>query len=206
MKLSDRNWKPFYLSELFEIKGSKTTNISIIKKSKQGKYPYITTQTNNNAQAGYYNFYTEKGNILVIDSAVVGFCTYQFYNFTASDHVEKLIPKFKINKYIALFLTTQINKNNSKKFNYGFKACQNRLKNTPIFLPIDKKGNPDYKFMETYMREKENKLKNQYKQFISLRLKNEYKKPVNQKNGRFFVLTIYLILNFLKAIIKQNFY
>lgn len=205
MKLSDRNWKPFCISELFEIKGSKTTHISIIKNLKPGNYPYITTQTNNNSQAGYYNFYTEKGNILVIDSAVAGFCTYQYNNFTASDHVEKLIPKFKINKYIALFLTTQINKNNSKKFSYGFKACQNRLKNTLIYLPINTQGKPDYEFMEIYMREKEEKLKKQYKEFISSRLGKIFKKPETPKQWKEFEIEqIFNSIERGKRLIKNN--
>ena len=58
LKLTDREWRAFKLEELFEIKGSKTTHISIIKNLKEGKYPYITTQTNNNGQAKYTKLYT----------------------------------------------------------------------------------------------------------------------------------------------------
>ena len=204
MKLSDRNWKEFYLSELFEIKGSKTTHISIIKKSSPGHFPYVTTQTNNNAQAGYYDFYTEQGGVLVVDSAVAGFCTYQQKNFTASDHVEKLIPKFKMSRYVALFLSTQINKNNIKKFSYGFKASQSRLKNTSIYLPITSDFQPDYEFMEAYMREKETKLKEQYKSFIISRLSEKCEKPVEPKKWKEFKIDDIFDIFSGKRLIKSN--
>lgn len=205
LKLTDREWRAFKLEELFEIKGSKTTHISIIKNLKEGKYPYITTQTNNNGQAKYTKLYTENGNILVIDSAVVGFCTYQKNNFSASDHVEKLIPKFNINKYIALFLTTQINNNNSKKFSYAFKASQTRLKDTVIFLPITELLQPDYKFMEAYMREKEESLKSQYKEFLSSRIKKTCKKPQEPKEWKEFEIeNIFTSIKRGKRLIKDN--
>ncbi|MDR3112760.1 MAG: restriction endonuclease subunit S, partial [Endomicrobium sp.] len=86
-------WKEFYLKDLFDVRGTKTTKIADLERYGKGKYPYITTQATNNGAAGFYDFYTEKGNVLVIDSAVIGRCSYQGYDFSASDHVEKLIPK-----------------------------------------------------------------------------------------------------------------
>ena len=71
-----------------------------------------------------------------------------------------------MNRYIALFLTVQINKNNKEKFSYGYKACQDRLKEMSIMLPVNSKGEPDYKFMEEYIREREEKLKQRYKEQV----------------------------------------
>lgn len=177
--LNDTEWKEIPVARLFKISGSKTTPKSILEQMGNGKYPYVTTQTTTNGQAGYYKVATEKGGVLTVDSAVAGFCTYQANDFSASDHVEVLTPKFSMNKYIALFLTVQINKNNQKKFSYGYKACQDRLREMSVMLPVDSKGEPDYKFMEDYIKEREDKLKKQYKELVKIRV-NNLQKEVNK--------------------------
>jgi len=175
--LDTSGWKRFKISDLFEVKGTQTTKLDDLILSGRGKYPYITTQSVNNGVAGYYNLFTEEGNVLTADSAVVGFCSYQEQNFSASDHVEKLVPKFKMNKYIALFLTTVINLENYR-YNYGRKFNHTKIKQTVVRLPAKQKVNekeeplfeqkqengvlvndlekplfePDWEFMEKYVK------------------------------------------------------
>lgn len=144
------DWKNFYLNNLFKITGSKTTPILELEEYEKGKYPYVTTQATNNGVEGFYNFYTEEGNILTVDSAVLGYCSYQPENFSASDHVEKLIPKFRVNKYIAMFLVTVLNKE-QYRYNYGRKCSQTRMKQIQIKLPA-KNGQPNFDFMENYIK------------------------------------------------------
>ncbi|MCI8777552.1 MAG: hypothetical protein HFI87_00145 [Bacilli bacterium] len=134
MDLKNTTWKQFKITDSFKIVRTKPTTIEELEEYGLGDYPYITTQSTNNGVAGKYNFFTEEGNVLTIDSAVVGYCTYQEKSFSASDHIEKLIPKFKLNKYIALFLATIINFQNYK-YSYGRKFNQNQIKNTELFLP-----------------------------------------------------------------------
>ena len=150
-ELNINNWQEFKLIDLFDIEGSKTTKASILEEIGSGKYPYITTKSTNNGIEGYFNTWTEKGNVLTIDSACVGTCYYQEENFTASDHVEKLIPKFKMNKYNALFLATVINQSNFK-YSYGRGRCKSRLKAETIKLPVNELNEPDYEFMEKYIK------------------------------------------------------
>ncbi len=149
--LDVKKWKNFNLVNLFEITGTKTTTIKKLQEIGKGNFPYVTTQASNNGIKGFYDFYTEKGGVLTIDSAVLGYCSFQEKNFSASDHVEKLIPKFKINKCIGLFLSTLLNKE-QYRFNYGRKASQVRLKTSKIKLPVDSLGNPDWEFMENYIK------------------------------------------------------
>ncbi len=146
------SWKGYKLSDLFIIKGTTTTTIDFLESIGKGDYPYVTTQATNNGVKNTYDFYTEEGNVLVIDSAVRGYCSYQELPFSASDHTEKLIPKnFDLNKYIALFLTTIINKEQFR-YSYGRKYNQMRIKDTEIKLPTDKGGNPDWQYMENYIK------------------------------------------------------
>lgn len=150
-ELNIKKWKPIRLDSIFTVTGSKTTSKKTLKVKGRGKYPYLTTQTSNNGVEGFYNFYTDEGNILVIDSAVRGFCSYQSENFTASDHVEKLIPKFNMNIFIGLFLSRIINLENFR-YSYGRKFNQDRIKNTSILLPVDNNNKPDWSFMENYIK------------------------------------------------------
>ena len=152
LELNINKWGKFKIKDLFLIVGSKTTLIDDLEEYGYGKFPYITTQSTDNGIVNYYNFYTENGNVLVIDSAVTGFCSYQETNFSASDHVEKLIPRFEnFNKYIGLFISTIINQENYRYF-YGRKFNQKRIRETVIELPIDNQGNPDWQFMEHYIK------------------------------------------------------
>lgn len=146
-----KKWKSFTISSLFDVMGSKTTPKRNLQEIGNGIYPYITTSSVNNGVEGFYDFYTEDGNVLVVDSAVKGVCSYQAQKFTASDHVEKLIPKFELNPYIAMFFITLVNLE-GYRYSYGRKFNQIRIKETEIMLPVGKNNEPDYKFMEDYIK------------------------------------------------------
>lgn len=148
--LETKYWQTFELKSLFNILGSKTTRISELEEYGKGRYPYVSTQASNNGVDGFYDYYSEKGGVLTVDSAVVGYCAYQPINFSASDHVEKLIPIFEMNKYIALFLVTILNLE-QYRYNYGRKCSQSRIKELKIKLP-SKDGQPDFSFMEKYIK------------------------------------------------------
>ncbi len=150
LDLDIKKWKLFQFTKIFNITGSKTTPVLELEEYGRGNYPYVTTQATNNGVEGFYNFYTEDGGVLTVDSAVLGYCSYQSYNFSASDHVEKLIPKFTMNKYIAMFLVAIINQE-QYRYNYGRKCSQDRMGKGNIKLP-SKNGSPDWEFMENYIK------------------------------------------------------
>ena len=145
----NRTWKSVKIEDIFLVRGTKTTPKDDLDDNLKS-HPYITTQATNNGTAKFSNNKTENGNVLTIDSAVAGTCFYQPDNFTASDHVEKLIPKFKLNVYIAMFLVTIINKE-QYRYSYGRKFNQIRIRNTKIKLPF-KNNMPDWKYVEQYIK------------------------------------------------------
>lgn len=150
--LNTGNWKEFKISDLFTISGSKTTKVEELEEYGNGIYPYVTTKASNNGVDGFYNFYTEDGNCLTIDSAVLGYCSYQELPFSASDHVEILRPMFNMNFNVALFFVTIINLD-IYRYSYGRKRSQKQIKKDVIKLPVDEHGKPDYKFMNDYIEE-----------------------------------------------------
>lgn len=148
--LNTDSWKEYLVSDYFTVTGTKTTKVDDLESYGLGNFPYVTTQAINNGVENFYNHFTEKGNVLTIDSAVLGYCTYQENPFSASDHVEKLTPKFKLNKYIALFFVTLFN-NECYKYSYGRKSNQIKIRNTILKLPT-KNNEPDWEFMEDYIK------------------------------------------------------
>lgn len=150
IKLDTNNWKYFPLIDLFTITGSKTTPKQELEEIGIGMFPNVTTQATNNGVDNFYDVHTEDGNVLTIDSAVLGYCSFQPLKFSASDHVEKLIPKFEMNNYIAMFLVTIMNLE-KYRYNYGRKASQTRIKTISIKLP-EKNGKPNFSLMEKYIK------------------------------------------------------
>lgn len=159
------------IEDIFEVYGSKTTPFNELgfKTETAVEYPYVTTKSTNNGIDGFFNFFTEEGNVITVDSATNGQIHYQFINFSASDHVEILKPKFKCNLYIGLFLKTAILVAIKGKYNYGYKCSQKRIKNQIIILPITDENNPDFEYMERYMKSKEKELIQKYQDYINMK-------------------------------------
>lgn len=150
------SWKEYIIDDdtdesLFSVEGSKSIVKYEVKEYGEGNYPYVVTSSENNGVEGMYDYYTEDGNVLTIDSATIGSCFYQELKFSASDHVEKLIPRYEnFNKYIGLFISTVINLEQAR-YGYGRKFAQKRIKPTTIKLP-SKNGKPDYEFIEKFIK------------------------------------------------------
>lgn len=156
MSLENVEWGEFFIGGddgLFDVVGTKTTHPSVLRKG--GSIPRVTCAATNNAIDDFYeNEPTEKGNVITIDSATIGYVSYQFNDFIATDHVEKITSKNKdINKYIGLFLKTSIDNSIIGKYGYGYKFSQKRIIRQKILLPIDKHGNPNWQFMEDYIKQ-----------------------------------------------------
>ena len=144
-------WRRFPIVSLFTVRGSKTTPPREVAALPPGDHPYVTTQATNNGVAGFYDHYTEDGGVLTIDSAVMGYCSYQARPFSASDHVEVLAPKFRMSPLAALFLVTLLNVE-QYRYNYGRKCSQKRLRHTSIALPATPNDTPNWRWMERFMQ------------------------------------------------------
>ena len=69
----------------------------------------------------------------------------------STEDVHVFNPKFKINKYVAFFLVALI-RMEKYRYSYGRKWGIERMNESLIKLPIDKSGNPDFEFMENYIK------------------------------------------------------
>ena len=145
------SWRRLSLPDLFDVSGTTTTPPRDLQYLPRGEQPYVTTQATNNGVGGFYSHATEYGGVIAVDSAVVGCCTYQATSFSASDHVEKLTPRFRMSAPVAMFLVTVLNME-QYRYNYGLKRAQKRLRREALKLPCTGKGNPDWAYMARYVR------------------------------------------------------
>ena len=150
-ELNVDNWQKFKLSDLFDINYGKFISDT---KDGTGSIPYITTTAENNGIGGYVDEPMYEGNCLTVASdGSVGSCFYQEGPFATSNIVSTLKPKkdTKFNKYIAMFFIPIIE---LEKFRYGYgrKFSVERVRATVIKLPATPEGEPDYQFMEDYIK------------------------------------------------------
>lgn len=154
MITQNKKWESFKITDLFEVKGTKTTPLKVLRTKNETEklYPYITTKSDFMGVDGFFKFFTEEGNVIVIDSATDGNIHYQETQFSASDHVEKLVPKFNMNKYTGFFIVASLRYALKNKFSYGYKLSQTRIKRQTLMLPVTDDGKPDFKYMEEYIK------------------------------------------------------
>jgi len=158
--LKSKNWKLFSVKQLFEISLGKPLHKNTIKdfsKTIKEEYlPYITRTTKNNGTEFYVNKRIVNSNQINKGEAICvgaeGFeAFYQKDDFITGNKVSILRNK-NITLLSALFLNTVLNLEFKKKFGYGRGLVKSRLENLFIKLPSDKNGNPDFEFMENYIK------------------------------------------------------
>lgn len=144
-------WGRFFIEDISEIVSGK----DIYERERiKGLIPYITATSNQNG-IGYFvgnsNDTLESECLSVNRNGSVGYCFYHSYKALYGNDTRKLRPKVK-NKYVSLFISMCIT-NQRKKYGYGYKMGTGRLKRQSILLPINDVGQPDWEFMEQYMRD-----------------------------------------------------
>ena len=146
------NLRKFKIGDLFNIEsGIRLTKAEISK----GDINFLgAIATNNGIREKIKTTKIRKANCITVNyNGSVGEAFYQPEPFFASDDVKVYRAKGKwiINELNALFLATAI-KTVGKAFCYSQKWSAKKMKYTYISLPVRKTGEPDYEFMETYIR------------------------------------------------------
>lgn len=160
--LNEKEWKEFSINNIFiDIQRGKR-----LKKDnhKIGKIPYVSSTAMNN---GVDCFVGNKDSVRVFSDCItiansgsVGASFYQPFSFVASDHVTKLHnPNF--NRYVYLFIS-QATKRFGEKYSFNREINDDRIKREKILLPINSKNEPDYEYMENYIKKIEFEKLSQY--------------------------------------------
>jgi type I restriction enzyme M protein len=154
--INTQEWGDFKYKDIFNINRGKDVIINCEKISNlinRNIYSLISSSDNNNG----VSICTQEGkklfngnNITIANNGSVGACFYQIKPFFATSDVS-ILENDKLNKYNALFIVSIIIKE-KYRFNYGRKWGLEKMQNHKIKLPITKEGNPDWQFMEDYIK------------------------------------------------------
>lgn len=143
-------WKSFELQELFDIERGRGPRKKDL--NGHGETPFITSSDSNNGMTGFTTMNPcHQGNTLGVNrNGSVGEAFYQPRAFCSTEDVHIFHPRFQMNPFIALFLTTLIRRERYR-FGYGRKWGIERMKRSRIKLPIRNDGTPNWKYMESYI-------------------------------------------------------
>lgn len=150
-EINTENWKYFEYQQLFSI----DRGVGPRRKDLDGTgfTPFVTSSDSNNGVTGFTSMPpTHKGNTIGVNrNGSVGEAFYQSEPFCSTEDVHIFTPKFELNPYTALFLATLIRRE-KYRFGYGRKWGIERMKKSIIKLPVLPTGEPDWDFMERYIK------------------------------------------------------
>ena len=206
LDLHDREWKEFYLRDIFPDiqRGKRLKTADHI----QGSIPYVSSSAINN---GVDAFIGNGGKVrkfeeclTLANSGSVGKTFYHSYEFIASDHVTSL-KSDKLNKYSYLFIATIVQRL-EEKYSFNREINDVRINKEKIVLPVDESGNPDYAFMEQYIKERERQIIQNYIGYIGYDAQIGGGKitPLNQKEWKEFYLCDIFTIRPGKRLTKSN--
>lgn len=192
-KLSDREWKEFKIGELFgKSNNSKPYHLNNLCEAKIG-LPYITrTSLNNGLQC-----IVEDGNYVKNPKNCISFGAENAeYFYQPSEYVagNKMYYYYKDNASVSSlkFVTQCLNKGiQNCGFGYGMGLTGTRSDTRKILLPVTESGEPDFEFMENYIKELEAEKLAEYKTYVQKRLAELSKQelpPLENKEWKDFYI------------------
>lgn len=144
-------WKEFKYKQLFSIERGRGPRIN---NAELGDTPFITATESNNGLTSFVDYpAVHKGNCITVNrNGSIAQAFYQENNFCSTEDVHIFYPKhFELTKEISFFLITLIKKE-KYRFGYGRKWGIERMNNSIIKLPVDSSGNPDWLYMENFIK------------------------------------------------------
>jgi hypothetical protein len=153
--LDTGKWLDFEFNKIFDFKrGKRLTTLDQI----DGDIAYISSTKTNNGIDNHItppDYMVIYNNVMTINnSGSVGYAFFHNYDFVCSDHCTVISIKdktIKLNEYIALFLKPII-ESIKPKYNFAREISDYRLNKEKISLPVDNEGNPNWEYMENYIK------------------------------------------------------
>lgn len=155
MRIDASNWKPFIISEMFDIHPTKAySNLSKDELDDGGLTPFVVNSAENNGIGGYSTLKpTESGGIITFSDTTDGNTFfYQPKPFIGFAHVQGMYPiKRNWSENELLFLVAILTFVNYGRYNYGRKMTRDNILNTKVLLPVIQ-DEPDWIFMDKYIK------------------------------------------------------
>ena len=156
LKIHTENWQWFNLGNIFtKLEKCKCSNATELLED-GNEIAYIGAKKSENGIMKYVlrnEDLVSKGNCIVFigdGQGSVGYCTYQPYDFIGST---TLIAGYNpnLNVYNAHFLISVLDQERYR-YSFGRKYKKEIIKASKIKLPVDQFGNPDWQWMEDYIK------------------------------------------------------
>lgn len=165
-KVDTREWGEFRVGELFEVKISKSVDKGGLEFAEDGEYDFIGRTPLNNGIQGRLNklkFEANQEGTYSIAQIGMHVCQYRERKWYASQNIFVLTPfaekSHKANKFIATVITRYLDCAYGED-TYATYPTAKTLPHLKIKLPVDKTGQPDWAYMEEYMRKVDETAKN----------------------------------------------
>lgn len=171
----------FKLGDLFQIENCKCSKASILN---EGPTPYVGATNRNNGVLKFVERDTNlitKGNCIAFicdGEGSIGYSVYKEHDFIGSTTI-KVGRHQRLNRNNALYITTVADTIRGK-YNFGYKRNEKNLKAEILQLPVDEAGNPDWKFMEDYIKQERQKQVNKVVEYCRSELKKENQQSFNK--------------------------
>lgn len=167
-KVDTREWREFRVGELFDAALSKDDIQP--KVIVEGNTPLVSSGKENNgiiALIDNKNARLWEANTLTVDMFGKVFYQEQPYYAVSHGRVNILMPRMPMTKHCMQFIGCAIERVTTDKYAFSEMCTGTKLLKDVILLPKDKTGQPDWAYMEEYMRKVERKTEGMLNQFVS---------------------------------------
>ena len=149
ISLVDKKWEEFLLDDLFDIEPGIYYST---EEYDEGTTPYISASNQNNGVSKFISLPPDFDGNCIITGKVGCTAFYQEKPFCATSDVNVFHPLFDMTTNIGLFIATQINHSANYKYDYVRQCRVGDSKRLRIFLPVDSNSDPDWNWIEQYMK------------------------------------------------------
>ncbi|MBB1124426.1 restriction endonuclease subunit S [Limosilactobacillus albertensis] len=179
LKVTDREWRPIAINNLFSsFVPGKCSSVTHLVKSNRG-IEYIGATNRNNGVLCYLKRNIENTKLIQPGNCIgfikdgdgsAGYAIYKKEEFVSTVNVIFGYANW-INPLTGLFFTSSQNLIKDK-YNHGYKRNLQHLRADHVMLPFNEQEQPDFKFMEDFVRERMNILLNKYILYVKKQLIN----------------------------------
>lgn len=159
-KINTSNWGVVEISSLFNVVQETADNQA--QRLMDGNIPLISAGKTNNGIVKRIEKPIEGSRLfpeytITVDMFGKAFLQTECFYAVSHARVNMLIPKHEGMrcKQVGLFLTAVLSKKFEEISSYNSMCGKSRIQKETLLLPIDNYGQPDWEFMENYMREVE---------------------------------------------------
>ena len=149
LSLADREWAEFRVGDLLTLKVAKSNDKGNLE---VGTVPFVGRSNNNNGLQGFYDApNVTHGKCITLGMVGTFRAFWQENDFAASQNILTLRAPW-LNRHTALFICNIIEMAIKGRYSYGNSIKAGTFGDTILNLPVDDNGQPDYDFMERYIK------------------------------------------------------